>query len=120
MTVLTWILAAIISFFFVMVGIVKIFGTPKKMFKEQKKKFFDKYGIDRSGIRSIGIAEVLGGVAILFWSVNLRVALSGGIALIFITAGATYFHFVYDKKPEPQAAITMLVLTIGFILTLIF
>jgi len=120
MTVLTWILAILISFFFVMVGIVKIFGTPKKLFKEQKKKFFDKYGIDRSGIRSIGIAEVLGGVAILFWPINLRVALSGGIALIFITAGATYFHFVYDKKPEPQAAITMLVLTVGYLLTLIF
>ena len=119
MTVTTWILAILLAFFFIMTGIVKIFGTPRKMFKEQKKQFFDNYGIDRKGIRSIGFAEVFGGIAVLFWNANLMFALTGGIALVMITAGATYFHFVYDKKPAPQAAITMLVLSIAYIVTLI-
>ena len=119
MQILTWILAILLAFFFTMTGIVKIFGAPKSIFKEQKKKFFDKYGIDRKGIRSIGFAEVFAGIATLFWAQNQMVALTGAVALIGITAGATYFHFVFDKKPEPQAAITMLVLSIAFIVFLI-
>lgn len=117
MTILTWILAILLAFFFVMTGIVKIFGTPKKIFKEQKKQYFDKYGIDRRGIRSIGFGELFGGIAVLFWAANETIALTGAIALVMITAGATFFHLVYDDKPAPQAAITMLLLTVGFIVT---
>ncbi len=103
-----------------MVGVVKIFGRPPKLFKEQKKKFFDKYGIDRKGIRSIGFAEIMGGVAVLFWNQNVLVARTGAITLLLVTAGAIYFHFVFDKKPEPQAAITMFVLSAVFLASITF
>lgn len=119
MTILTWILAIIIAFFFLMVGVVKILGTPKKLFKEQKKKFFDNYGIDRRGIRSIGIAEALAGISLLFWTVNIRIAIAGAVALIIVTLGAIYFHYVFDEKPEPQAAITMCVLSAAYLALLI-
>ncbi|MEM7800969.1 MAG: DoxX family protein [Chloroflexota bacterium] len=120
MTALTWILAILIAFFFTMTGIVKIFGTPKKLFKEQKKEFFDNYGIDRRGIRSIGFAELFGAIAILFWTENMNIALAGAVGLVLITLGAIYFHLVFDKKPQPQAAIVMCLLTIGYIGTIIF
>ena len=102
-----------------MVGIVKIFRTAEKIYKEQKKKFFDNYGIDRKGIRSIGFAELISGVALLFWSRNLNVGLTAAIALLLITAGAAYFHLVYDEKPAPQAAITLFALVAGFIVTIL-
>ncbi len=119
MTVLTWIFAIFIAFFFIMTGIVKIFGTPKQIFEEQKKRFFDNYGIDRKGIRSIGFGELFGGIAVLFWPSNDLLARTGAIALIIITLGATFFHFAYDEKPAPQAAITMLLLSIGFLVILL-
>jgi len=115
MTILTWIIATILGLFFPFVGIVKIFGVPKKAFKEQKKLYFDNYGIDRKGIRSIGLAEVLAGSSVWFWASSYAfVAQVGTAALILITIGATFFHLVYDEKPAPQAAIVMLVLSGAF------
>ena len=116
MTILTWLLTVLLGLFFPLIGIAKIFGIPKKSFKQQKKQFFDNYGIDRKGIRSIGFAELIAGIAIWFWSSTPFVAQSAAFSLILITAGATFFHFVYDKEPAPQLAIGMLILSTAFFL----
>lgn len=120
MTIATWILAVLLGFFFPVTGLSKILGQPEKMFKEQKKLYFDKYGIDRKGIRSIGFAELMGGLSVWFWVAYPTVARTGASALLLITLGAIFFHYVYDEKPAAQPAITMCVLTIAFLVSTVY
>lgn len=120
MTIATWILAVLLGFFFPVTGLSKILGIPEKMFKQQKKMFFDKYGIDRKGIRSIGFAELFAGLSVWFWVPYPQVARTGAVALIMITAGAIFFHYVYDEEPAAQPAIMMCVLSIGFLISSLY
>lgn len=120
MTMTTWILAVLLGFFFPVTGLAKILGMPEKMYKMQKKMFFDKYGIDRKGIRSIGFAELMAGLSIWFWVSYPMVARTGAVALILITSGAIFFHYVYDKKPAAQSAIMMFILSVAFLVASVY
>ncbi len=115
MSVVSSILMFALGLFFPFVGLIKISGAPKDIFKTQKKMFFDKYGIDRKGIRSIGFAELFCGLSVWFMGSYPQFALTGTVGLIMITLGATFFHFAYDEKPAPQAAIAMLVLSTAYL-----
>ncbi|MFK7801201.1 MAG: DoxX family protein [Anaerolineae bacterium] len=120
MAIATWTLAVLLGFFFPVTGMAKILGQPKKLFKEQKKLYFDKYGIDRKGIRSIGFAELMAGLSVWFWVPYPMVARTGAVALVLITAGAIFFHYVYDEEPAAQPAILMCILSIAFLVSSVY
>ena len=98
MTILRWILTALVALAFLFFGTMKVTGAPASIFKEQKENFFDNYGINRTQIRLIGLLELFGGVAVLFWASQYGwLAQIGYLTLMCITAGAMYFHNRYDS-----------------------
>lgn len=98
MTILIWILVALVSFAFLFFGSLKITGLPAAMFKEQKENYFDNYGIGRNLIRLIGLTEVVSAILLLFWATpNGWLAQLGMVTLMCVTAGAMYFHNRYDS-----------------------
>ncbi len=118
MTILMWILTALVGLFFLFAGTMKTFGIPEQMFKMQKETFFDNYGIDRNGIRAIGLVELFGGVTVWFWTIMNPLALVGLAVLLCTTAGAMYYHWRYDSLFKMGApAIVMFVLS-GILLLL--
>ena len=98
MTILTWILVPLISFAFLFFSMVKIFGVPASVYNMQKESYFDVYGVNRTQIRLIGLAELFGGVTIWLWATPFQwVAQIGLATLIMVTIGAMYFHSRYDS-----------------------
>ncbi len=99
MNIVRIILTVLIALPFIFFSILKIAGVPKAIFKEQKEQYFDNYGINRNGIRLIGVGEMIGAVLILvgLTAGNLQVGQIGHALLMVITAGAMYFHNRYDS-----------------------
>ena len=98
MNIIRWILTALVSLAFLFFGSMKITGAPATIFKEQKENYFDNYGINRTQIRLIGLLEVIGAIAVWFWSSNMsQIALFGNLLLMAVTAGAMFFHSKYDS-----------------------
>lgn len=120
MSMISSILMVALGLYFPFSGLIKILGVPEKTFKTQKKIFFDNYGIDRKGIRSIGFAELFCGISVWLMSGYPQVARTGSVGLIMITLGAIYFHLVYDEEPAPQAAIAMFVLSTAYLLISVY
>lgn len=110
MTILMWVSTVLLGLFFLFAGTVKVFGVPEKMFNMQKERYFDQYGIDRNGIRAIGLAEYFGGITVWFWSVH-PIALAGLAVLVIVTGGAIFYHLRYDTPQEAGPAIVMLTLS---------
>lgn len=98
MTIAIWIIVALISFAFTFFSIVKIFGVPTKLYEEQRAVYQDRYGLNRTQVRLIGLLELFGGLTILLWATPLLwVAQIGMASLIFVTIGAMTFHYRYDS-----------------------
>ena len=83
---------------------------PEAIFDLQKESFFDVYGIGREQIRLIGLAELFGGLTVWFWAKHW-IAQVGLSVLIAVTAGAIFFHAVYDEVFQARPAIIMFVLS---------
>lgn len=115
MTILMWIITVLLGLFFLFAGTVKLFGVPEKIFTMQKEQYFDKYGIDRNGIRAIGLAEYFGGITVWFWSVH-PIALVGLAVLVIVTAGAISYHLRHDTPQEAAPAIVMFILSVALLL----
>ncbi len=98
MTILRWILTVLVSLAFLFFGTVKVTGAPAKMFDEQSKVYIGRYGLSRTQIRLIGLLELFGGIAVLFWTSQFGwLAQLGHLTLMFVTAGAMYFHNRFDS-----------------------
>lgn len=59
------ILTFLLSLFFILGGMIKVFSVPKKLYLLQEQEYFKKFGIGRGGIRTVGMFELLGAIALL-------------------------------------------------------
>ncbi len=99
MTIVKLILTVLVALAFIFFSIVKIAGVPTAIFKEQKEKYFDNYGISRNGMRGIGLLEMLGAILILVGLMQgmTQFGQAGHALLMVVTIGAMYFHNRYDS-----------------------
>ena len=122
MNIIRLILTAIVVFAFVLFGIVKIAGVPEGLYKDAKEGIVDRYGFSRTGMRLIGISELIGALLVLMgvsWN-YIQFAQVGNIILMVVTAGAMYFHNKFDSVTKDglpaiiQFAINTILLILSF------
>lgn len=124
MNILRLILTALVAFAFGLFSIVKIAGVPKGLYKDAKEGIVDSYGFSHTGMRLIGLAELVGALLVLAgisWE-YIQFAQVGYVILMVVTVGAMYYHNRYDsviKEGLPaiiQFILNATLLTLSFVI----
>lgn len=93
MTIFIWILATLVGSAFTFFSIVKLFGAPEALYQEQKA-MWDHFGLTRTHVVLIGLAELFGGLSVWLWATQFQPVAQAGLAgLIVVTAGAMFYHY---------------------------
>lgn len=91
------IIIALLSAFFLFASSIKIFGWQKTIFETQLN-MFKNYGLNRQIMALIGCVELFGAITI-FFQTSLLGSL-GALALLGTSAGALFFHLVFDTYKQ--------------------
>jgi hypothetical protein len=114
----TELLAGVSVAAFSFIGAVKVLGVPRAMFEYQKENFFDKFGINRMGMRVIGLAEWTGAGLLLAFLVSAWApGIAGAGVHAVVTVGAVASHVRYGRASDAIFAILMLALALAVMAT---
>lgn len=98
----------LLSLFFIFASSIKIFGWQKLIFETQRE-MFKSYGFNRQFMALIGFVEFFGAVTI--WLNGTAVGTIGALAIAGTSAGAIFFHLVYDTWKDGIPATVTLILS---------
>ena len=99
--------SVILTAFFIFAGSIKVFGWQKTIFEVQLK-FFESYGLNRPVMALVGVIEISGALTLWF---SGYLGLLGALALAATSAGAIFFHLVFDSWKNAIPAMVTLVLS---------
>ncbi len=95
----------VLALIFVMAGGAKLAGV--KRIKDQ----FEKYGYPRVFMLLIGVAEITGGILLLFG--NIATAAAAGLAVIMVGAVFSHLKAKENKQWLPAAVLLVLLVIVG-------
>lgn len=108
--IILWSIIALVSIFFLFMGVVKTAGLPAPVFDYILTQNFLKYGLNRDVMFVVGVVEILG--AILIWLHRFQgIGTIGPSLLILVTAGALLLHLRFDTFTDGVPALVALVLS---------
>ena len=102
------IIIGLLSAFFIFASSIKIFGWQKTIFETQRDMFI-KYGLNRTIMAVVGFVELFGAIAI--WFQGSLIGSLGALAIVATSAGAIFFHLIFDTWKDGIAAMITVTLS---------